>query len=507
MKLKIFLLLLVSIISFNACDILRFSKFEVVSWSPGGGFHSQPEKIGVTLNFSRDPDRASVEKNFSLTGDGNRVKGNILWDGKKLIFSPLSPLEKNTDYTISLSADAYDSRGLNLDDAFNGFFTTRPDNVRPVLLSFFPAMYAQVDDLLAEVRLEFSMPIPLKILYDNVSFSPSMTGNWRLENEGKLAVFTPSQPWVHDSRYEIRFSTSLTDNNGMNIGNDFTSVFTMGTDKEAPYLLNVRRITKNGLFFDLVSDKGFSGVTENPVENQDWEKEDRFLLIFSKPVDSISVKNYISVENGPNLVMETSAGFNTEFVFRFESVPVYESRFTLKIRPGIKDRAGNESKNEYIYKIFANGKLSKPPVLMGMRIPIAPENDIDPDLEHFGKDSLFEHFRITDKNYPSAEKIETWIELYFETAAGAEIDIFSLMELFRVDTSNNVITFSPRHVKTNNFSVPDPQSGWEIFQRIEITGILVNSIHYGIINFQIAAGLRDSFGNRNEKLQRISLIK
>jgi len=495
MKNKLFLLPVLVFIFFS-CDILRFSRFEVLSWTPGEGYFSEPEKIVISILFSKEPNKASVERNFTLTGDGSRIRGSFFWEGNKLIFTPLSPLEKNIEYTINVSADASDKDGLSMDEAFICNFTTRPDNTRPVLLSYFPAMYAQTDDPRMEISLEFSIPVPIRALYDHVSFSPSMTGFWRTENNSKLAIFTPSEPWMLNNRYEIRISASLTGSNGMNIGYDFLSIFITQTDYEIPYLLQVNRISKNGDFTLITTE-----------ENQGWEKEDKLHLIFSKPVDSVTVKNYINIEDGPPLVMETFPGFNTDFIFRLESIPVYESRFTLKIKPGIKDKAGNETKDEYIYRVLANGRLSKPPELAGLRIPMAPGNEIDKELEHFGIDSLYHIISISDENYPSGLSTGTWIELYFITAEGAAIDLFSVMEHFRVETSNNVITFSARQIKTSNFSVSLPQAGWEDYQRIEISGNLVNSINFGIINFQISPGLKDTYGNKNEKLLRISVIK
>jgi len=85
MKYKICIMLLISIFCFNACDILRSSLFEVTSWTPGGGYHSQPDQITVSLTFSHEPNRASIERSFSLTGNGNRVRGNFLWEGKKIL--------------------------------------------------------------------------------------------------------------------------------------------------------------------------------------------------------------------------------------------------------------------------------------------------------------------------------------------------------------------------------------------------------------------------------------
>jgi len=496
MKNIICLFLFINIFYFNSCDILRFSQFEVVSWSPGDGFHSEPKNIEVSLLFSHNPNIASVERNFSLAGDGSRVRGIFRWEGKRMTFLPLTPLEENIDYTINLSADAYDTDGLNMDEAFNRKFTTRPDNTRPILISCFPEMYADITDPRAEIKLHFSLPIPIKTLYDNVSFSPSMTGIWRLEDDDKLAVFTPLEPWIQNNRYEIRFSASLTDNNGMNIGNDFLSVFTTGDDKEIPVLLEANRITKDGEIIPLSTE-----------DNQDWEKDDKLSLVFSRPVDSLTVKNYTTADDGPNLIMETSPGFKTEFIFRFESMPVYESRFTLRIKPGIKDVSNNSSKEEYVFRVHANGKFSKPPALMGIRMPMVPNSGLDPQLVSYGTDSLFQVIPISDAHYPSGESVRTWIELYFITAESALIDPFSIMELFRIETSNNVFSFSPRQIKTDDFTISEPQSGWEIYQRIEIAGNLVNSTNYGVVNILIASGLRDSLGNVSDKQQRISLNK
>jgi len=495
-----------SVICFFSCDILRTSLFEVSSWSPGEGYHPNTEDLTVSLSFSLDPDRESVERRFSLNGNNGKIKGNFLWEGRRVVFVPSAPLEKNNDYILSLSADAHDKNGLSMDTVFERKFTTRPGTQRPVLISFSPSMYAQIDGLKTEVRLYFSLPVTLSALYDNVSFNPSMSGVWRLEEDGKLAIFTPSAPWAKNKRYEMRYSTSLTDNKGMNIGNDFKSIFFTGTDKETPELLQANRVTKNGELIPLERDvTGFTSAAEKYTENKGWEKEDRLSLVFSKPADSVSVINCVNVEDALSVSMETAPGFNTEFVFYFENAPAYESRFAFKIKSGVKDNAGNESKDEYIYRIFANGESSMPPRLYGIRMTLSPKDNTG--LLSFKEDGLFQELPVSDDNYPSGENVKTWIELYFETARGSSIDVLSVMELFRVETSNSVFVFSPLQVKTKNFTIPEPQSGWEGFERIEITGTLKNSINFGIINFIVGSGLKDSLGNKNEKLFRISTIK
>jgi len=498
---------LIFLLSFASCDILRNSVFEVSSWTPGEGYHPEPEEIAVSLEFSHVPDKSSVERGFNFMGDGNRVRGNFEWDGNRVTFIPLTPLEKNIDYTISLSADTRNTYGLSMDSAFYSNFTTRAADDRPEVVSCYPSMYSETDNLKTEVILEFSLPVTLKTLYENISFTPSMTGIWNLDDERKIAVFTPAEQWSQNNRYEIYISISLTDLNGMNIRNDFTSVFTTGTDREAPSLISAHRITDDNKIIELSPDRGFSGIAESPVINSNWEKNDRLLLIFSKPVDVFTVRNSLNTENGPSLTLETFPGFETEIIFKPENIPVYESVFTLILKPGIKDRTGNETKEEYFYRICANGEFSKPPKLAGIRIPMSPGNDAEREYVFINANSIFTKIPITEENYPPDKAINTWIELYFETARGALIDIFSLMEHFRTETTNNVLTFSPSHIKTSGFTLSEPQNGYENYQRIEIAGNLVNTGNYGIISFQITSGLKDTLGNRNDNLLSISIIK
>jgi len=506
MKYLSFMIFLI-ILPLNSCDILRSSKFEVISWTPGSGYHDHPDKINVSIKFSHEPDKANAEKNFSLSGNGNKIRGNISWNGNNMVFSPITPLEKNIDYEINILDNTRDTKGLSMDYAFKGNFSTRSSNIRPVLISFSPSMYARVDNINTKIILEFSLPIPLRTLYDNVSFNPSMSGLWQLENGGKIAVFTPSQSWTNNSRYEIKINNSLTDNNGMNIGSEFSGIFFTGTDLETPRLLSARRLTNNNEMIELIACGGYSSVLNPIIENANWEKNDRLLLIFSKPVDVNSVKTFVAVDDGPNLVIETQPGYVNEISLKFENIPVYKSRLTIRIKPGIKDSSGIETKEENVFRIFADGKLSMPPELAGIRMPMSPGNAADKKLKFYDNNSLYKIIPISDENYPSGESINTWIELYFKTAEGALIEQFSLMELFRIETSNNALNFSPRLIKTNNFTIPEPETGYEEFQRIEISGILVNTTFYGIINFQISPGLTDTFGNRNENILGISLIK
>ena len=177
---------------FMSCDILRVSPFEILQWSPGDGYHADPETLTLSLSFSHDPQRSIVEKYFSLSADGETVRGIFHWEGKTLYFLPLVPLEENRDYSVTVLANAHNTKGLNLDRDFEGRFSTRSDPTRPQVISFLPAMEGIMEESRGQCNIAFSSPVLLNSLRDSVSFSPSMSGAWHLEEGGLLAVFSPS---------------------------------------------------------------------------------------------------------------------------------------------------------------------------------------------------------------------------------------------------------------------------------------------------------------------------
>ncbi|MDR0601770.1 MAG: Ig-like domain-containing protein [Treponema sp.] len=486
-----------------SCDLLRVSPFTVAAWTPGAGYHPGPEHISVSLLFSGSPDRTSVERNFSLAEDGAQVRGSFEWRGQLLVFHPLAPLEVNRDYTIGVSAGASDHRGLSLDNAFSGSFTTRPPSSRPEIISVEPGPFGILAGEWEKVRVVFSQPPAPASLRDHVSFSPSMSGVW--DTEGNASVFTPGMKWTMGQRYEIRFSSSFAGTTGLSLGKDVTSVFTIGVDAVKPFLAAARAFFKDGSIRDL--EEEISGIH---AENSHWEKDTRLVLAFSEAVDSSSVCSALSTEGASSPVPETPPGMVSEMIFSLSEAPAWGSFFLFRLGPGVKDAAGNESENTRLFRIHADGPFSKPPSLVGMRLPMAPgKGPGEQELAVYLPENLFANLPVRngEDRFPYNREISEWIELYFDTAEGTSIDLLSLMELFRVETSNGALSFSPRDVRRDDFSEAEPHPGWEQYERVEIRGVLVNTTRGGIVNFIIGAGQKDSLGNRSEKAFSISLLK
>jgi hypothetical protein len=81
------------------------------------------------------------------------------------------------------------------------------------------------------------------------------------------------------------------------------------------------------------------------------------------------------------------------------------------------------------------------------------------------------------------------------------------MNLFRVEATNNALSFSPRSMEAGNFVLPDAPPGWEAYYRIKVKGVLINTTDPGLVVFQIASGLRDTWGNQSDRVFRLPLLK
>jgi hypothetical protein len=508
--------------SLISCDILRFSPFEVSRWSPGTGYHKDPAAIGVSVSFSRDPDKFSVEYSFSLTEDGSSLNGSFEWEGRTLFFRPAVPLELNRDYVLTIREDAHDKKGISMDTKFQVPFTTRGTGNRPRVISVDPQDMGIVMDPWQEIRIEFSEPVKVTSCVNAISLSPFTGGSWHLEAEDRRAVFMPQEPWVMGTTYRIGIEPDFSDSLGLTLGKEFITCFTAGNDKIPPVLEAAYALDPEG----------------NPViplfpeeaglllrENSRWESSYRFRLEFSEPVDIADLKTRVTVEPALTLAMETESGYAQRAVFSFSQKPPYLSTFLLRLAAGVRDGVGNRSADPVVFRIRVDGPYSKPPALIGIRIPMAPGGLADDDEgggeypplspEYFYQVmnfSLEEPFRDLPVNpgtgrYPYTVSTDTWLELYFDTAPGADIDLLSLMNLFRVDATHSALSFFPRSMDAGNFPLPDKPLVWEGYYRIKVKGILINTIASGVVVFQISSGLQDSMGNRNDQTFILPLLK
>jgi hypothetical protein len=460
----------------------------------------------VSISFSHDPDRLTVEQAFSLTEDDTVLDGSFIWEGRTLVFKPALPLELNRNYVLTILEDARDRAGVSMDKKFEAPFSTRGAGKRPSVLSVDPPDMGVITEPRREIRMEFSEPVKANSCVNAISFSPSAGGSWHLDAGDRRAVFVPQEPWERGTTYRIRVSPDFSGALGLTLGKEWTGYFIVGNDTTPPRLEAAHALDPEGnRALELLPEE--TGPLKR--ENAGWESSYRLRLDFSEPVDTADLKNRLVVEPALTFEAETPPGYAAGVVFRFTQTPRYLGVYLFRLNAGVRDAGGNESPDPTVFRIRADGPASRPPRLVGFRMPMAPGDPTDEEALAFSAEEPFRGLPVNpgENRYPYEVSTPTWVELYFDVIPGAEIDRFSLMNLFRVDATNNALSFSPRSMEADNFSVPDKPPAWEAHYRIKVKGVLTNTVDSGVVIFQIASGLQDNRGNRNEGAFKIPLLK
>ncbi|GMO28203.1 MAG: hypothetical protein Ta2F_03750 [Termitinemataceae bacterium] len=488
-----------------SCDVLRDMPFEVCGWSPGSGVIADVQNLAVSLQFSHEPDRQSIEKSFALTEDGAALKGNFIWYDKKVIFVPLSPFLEYKDYMVTLATEARTNDGLSLENKFEGNFSTRPEGNRPLIVSIDPPDESTITDVYKKVRIDFSEKITKNSCVSDISFSPAITGSWQIENDGKTAVFLLKEPLKNPEIYKVTIAASFQSAASKMLGKQIVSRWTVGTDTIAPVLENICAVDADGREkFDLaLYDPQTMSEADYISENQLFEANDNLKLTFSEPIDVLKLKNSLMIEPALKYTVAALPQFTKTITVLFADKPIWGNRYVIKVNSGICDASGNTSTESYIFRVYANGIYSKPPTLAALRLP----QDFVNGAVLFEPDDMFHTIDIVKTLYPAEIEKDFFVELYFETAEDAQINLFSLRELFRIETTNNAISFSSRLVIDSGFSQTDPAEGFSSLQRIEVKGKITNSNNLGLIKFYIAPGLTDTKLNKNTKAMSIQLNK
>ena len=89
----------------------------------------------ITFNFNWDMDTEATEKALTITP---AVEGTFTWEelNCRMVFTPTTPYEINTKYTVTLGTDAMHASGMHLEEPFTFSFTTAASNYMSILGSF-----------------------------------------------------------------------------------------------------------------------------------------------------------------------------------------------------------------------------------------------------------------------------------------------------------------------------------------------------------------------------------
>jgi hypothetical protein len=231
----------------------------VISTIPANGQIDVDPNKPIKIVFSERMNRTSVENGFSYTNGTHKWDKNdgvVYWNSfqTEFTFSPVTPLERNQTFTVSLNGTlARDAGGKLLDGGnFSWSFITWKDPPAPHVIDTYPPAGAFNVNVNTYINIGFDTEMSIITMDGAFSYTDGIdvwdinngTVDWFSENT--LFSFQPAEKLRFDSTYTVRITSNATsiydkkldgNDNGIPDAND-DFVFTFTTTPEPPTILS-----------------------------------------------------------------------------------------------------------------------------------------------------------------------------------------------------------------------------------------------------------------------------
>lgn len=185
----------------------------------------------IEITFSEEMDLNSLIEAFVIVPDA-QGDFSLSEDLKTLIFQTVIPLEKSTEYTITITPDAKQRWGVGLKDAYEFTFLTKSRN-RMILEDSYPKADQTDVTTKLQVRLHFDAELNQPSLIDNVYLADSEGNLLPLANKkitklnGKgFYTFEPENELSDNTSYKLFVSGDVKDIDNNPIVDDININFT-----------------------------------------------------------------------------------------------------------------------------------------------------------------------------------------------------------------------------------------------------------------------------------------
>jgi uncharacterized protein YfaS (alpha-2-macroglobulin family) len=175
----------------------------------------------IKLTFNQPMDPASVESNFSFTSPLGNVPGKFSWNANQTIltFTSAAMLERSTDYTLALTANAQARGGTPIGSENRFLVQTYPDF--KVLYSD-PYDTGSLQSMYNNVEIRFSAPLQTSGYQSLVSIDPAVANFSAYVSENSLFI---NGSFLAETNYTLNVDGSLKDIWGQSLGGTFGTHF------------------------------------------------------------------------------------------------------------------------------------------------------------------------------------------------------------------------------------------------------------------------------------------
>lgn len=293
-----------------------------------------PEAEGVSTNspvrlaFSAPMDVLTTEGAFSVSGNGEKIEGRFSWESpSNLLWRPLKPFWGGAPYEVTLATRAEDETGNNLTTAYTLRFSTAGDATLPQIISMAPADRSAVPAPTNLLELAFNTAMDVEAVKSALSFSPSPGHVITADAAAKQFTVVFREKIQFGVKTTVSLSAGTKAKNGKGLPLAYSAYFWIGDDFTPPAMLSLA--STNGL---TLTDGQTTGG---------FEKDDRFVLEFSKEVDGPSIQGSFSVSPYVNLIWQWPS--SSRAILRPDPSFTAGGVYRFALGEGWKDTHGNRA--------------------------------------------------------------------------------------------------------------------------------------------------------------------
>lgn len=174
----------------------------------------------IKMLFFNEMDKDSVEKNFLISPE---INGTFNWvTNKALVYKPLQPLPRGTQFRVLLSNGIKDASGMSAGkDLVYDFETIGKINI----VDYSPRNNEVRVDQKSIIKIQFNQEVDHSSVESRFSTNPSIQGNFVWGEDNSMA-FIPTNNLQFDTKYSVVIQSGITSLYGIDSTDVFNFSFT-----------------------------------------------------------------------------------------------------------------------------------------------------------------------------------------------------------------------------------------------------------------------------------------
>lgn len=451
-----FFLTFFNLIFMYSCSSLFIKDFSVTDFSYNENYFK--------LTFSTKPEINSIKKSLTLSKDNFTEYFTVEQTENSLLIYPYSKIEKNHEYSISISTEAENIYGTNLSSIFRWNFSTKSSLEKPEIKS--------CNILPNGISIFFNKSINTFSFSNSFSITPDIQYFTYWQNDDKEVSMIFQKPQTTNERYFIKISTDLKDTDNNSLQKEYTNSYIYNPTNE---------ITTYTILCNFENEKS---ELSSILLNENIRNNSEFLIKFSNPIQFENLNSNIKITPPLDFSIQKDIENQTEIKLKLNELPDFDIEYILHIDSELKD-INNNLIPETFYKLKFNNTSDIQMEFLTMIV------NTKTDTIKVSTDSNYPSLYFSPAEYPVSENnANNFIDfiLFFSISNKAQnIDYISAIENIQIDTTLNCLDLTAKEISilTESDIMLNFNSTYSEFSEQltnSETNIRAVKFHYNLIN-------------------------